>query len=228
MNSQKKDNFWSGDDWEIANQRPEEKFDHPRGYWTKERILRLLKAKGQARIQHKLSSTTLNHLYQHFGSFEALEEENITAIDIGCGLGFSVDILLDQGMRVVGIDLLEDMISLSLQRPSIRTAIKAGQFHLVLANATHLPFRKKVYSIALSISAVQWIIDSEDIRRFAQDLHLVLENQAHLAFQLFPKSKVSLKQFGMTIQRAGFEGGIVIDNPDNPKKRRFYIIMKKK
>jgi len=40
-----------------------------------------------------------------------LKDAPFYVVDLGCGTGFSTEILLERGFRVVGIDVLLDMLS---------------------------------------------------------------------------------------------------------------------
>lgn len=41
-------------------------------------------------------------------------------LDLGCGSGFSSEILMECGFRVVGVDVLNDMLSLAKKKKSAR------------------------------------------------------------------------------------------------------------
>ncbi|MFX0098608.1 MAG: class I SAM-dependent methyltransferase [Candidatus Hodarchaeota archaeon] len=214
--------------WDIKTERPEELCKEPSEYWTNERIQATLKAKNQARIQHKLSARTLEHLRVREPRILDMAPCNHLVLDIGCGLGFSSDILLEEGNTVVGIDLIQDMLESSLSREHMDFFSKAGLYHLVLASAVHPPFRDQEFSHAISISALQWVRDEKDMQGLASELSRVINREGYLSFQYYPQSREAMLEFGNLIKDAGFEGGFIIDDYKNPKKRKVFLIMKKK
>ncbi|MFX1502459.1 MAG: class I SAM-dependent methyltransferase [Promethearchaeota archaeon] len=71
-------------------------------------------SKWMKRNQNRTTLQTIKYLYD-----KKLEDEYKTRIikrelplilDLGCGTGFSSEILIQNGFRVIGIDILDDMI----------------------------------------------------------------------------------------------------------------------
>nr|MDO8111207.1 class I SAM-dependent methyltransferase [Candidatus Sigynarchaeota archaeon] len=214
--------------WEIEGNRPEDQYTHPAEYWTAEAIARLLKAKGQARIQHELAIKALNNLSAQFPGILEIEGSGPVAIDIGCGLGFASDVLVDAGFTAVGIDIINDMLLLSSKREAVAENGKRGRYHRVLASATSMPLRSGVFDIATSISALQWLNTAGAMQSFASELDRVASPRCAITFQHYPRSSDQMMELGTTIKQHGFEGGILVENVKNPRKRKIFLLARKR
>jgi len=213
------------DEWEVQGDRPEDLFETPGEYWTAEAIERLLKAKGQARIQHDLAAKTLNNLSSHFPGILEIEGSSPVALDIGCGLGFASDVLVDAGYTAIGIDILVDMARLSSSRASVEYNANRGRYHRVTASMTCMPLRAGTIDLAISTSALQWLDTSTQATVFAAEIARVVADA--IAFQYYPRSSQELMSLGSTIKQFGFEGGVLVENVKNPRKRKNYLLARK-
>ena len=67
------------------------------------------------RNQKKTTLICLQYLYDEklniLGKRDRLKENAYLIADLGCGTGFSSEILVEKGYRVIGIDILMDMLS---------------------------------------------------------------------------------------------------------------------
>ena len=67
------------------------------------------------RNQKKTTLLCLQYLrddkLDNLGNYDVLEGNHYIIVDLGCGSGFSSEILVDSGHRVIGIDILIDMVS---------------------------------------------------------------------------------------------------------------------
>ncbi|MHA1791655.1 MAG: class I SAM-dependent methyltransferase [Promethearchaeota archaeon] len=215
------------DDWKVSIDRPEDLHEMPGEYWDEERIKSVMFSNNQARIQYKIILSALDKVNKELDELFNNLEYNEHVLDIGCGLGFVADLLIEMGYRVVGIDLLPRMISLSLKRSIVLENIQKGKYHPIIASALKLPFRKESFRLTISISALQWIKSRDEIQSLASQLHHAIKTSGGLVFQFYPRSKQELMKFGKILQEKNFKGGIYIDNPNNPKKRKIFIVMKK-
>jgi len=215
------------DQWEVQGDRPEDVFETPGEYWTTEAIERLLKAKGQARIQHDLAVKTLANLSSQFPGILEIEGSGPVALDVGCGLGFASDVLVDAGFTAVGIDILADMLCLSSSRDSVEYNANRGRYHRVLASATCMPLRAGTIDLTLSTSALQWLDTSIQVTSFAAEIARVVSVDGAIAFQYYPRSSQDLMQLGTAIKQSGFEGGMLVENVKNPRKRKNYLLARK-
>ncbi|MEX2683460.1 MAG: class I SAM-dependent methyltransferase [Candidatus Sigynarchaeota archaeon] len=213
--------------WEIENERPEDVHEHPGEYWTPEAIASLLKAKGQARIQYKIAARALNGIGQHFPDFFENESDCPLALDLGCGLGFTSDILVEAGFTAVGVDVLVDMLSASRTRKHVLVNASRARYHRVLASATALPFRDAPFTLAASISALQWLSNPQNQQALATELARTCMPGACVAIQQYPRSSSEMVELGREIKQKGFSGGILVDNPENPRKRKVFLLARK-
>lgn len=215
------------DAWEVQGERPEDLFDTPGGYWTPDAIERLLKAKGQSRIQHDLAAKTLANLSSQFPGVLEIEGSSPVALDIGCGLGFASDILVNAGYTAVGIDILIDMTRLSSNRAPVEYNANRGRYHRIAASATCMPLRAGTFDLAISTSALQWLGTAEQEVVFAAEIAQVMTAGGAIAFQYYPRSSQDLMLLGAAIKQAGFEGGVLVENVKNPRKRKNYLLARK-
>jgi SAM-dependent methyltransferase len=215
------------DDWEVEGNRPEDEYETPGEYWTAEAIERLLKAKGQSRIQHDLAVKTLTNLSSHFPGILEIDGSSPVTLDIGCGLGFASDVLVDAGFTSIGIDIIADMAYMSSSRDPVDYNARRGRYHRVLASATCMPFRYGMIGLAISTSALQWLETTEQEAAFAAELAHVIAIEGAIAFQYYPRSSQDLMQLGSTIKQFGFEGGLLVENVKNPRKRKNYLLARK-
>ena len=67
------------------------------------------------RNQKKTTIICLKYLYDEkldtIGKVGTLNDQRFVIADLGCGTGFSSEILVENGYRVIGIDILMDMLS---------------------------------------------------------------------------------------------------------------------
>ena len=67
------------------------------------------------RNQKKTAILCLHYLYDEkldrIGILDTLNEEKYLVADLGCGTGFSSEILVEKGYRVIAVDVLIDMLS---------------------------------------------------------------------------------------------------------------------
>lgn len=229
MGKHKRDEAEQPDDdsWEIENERPEDVHEHPEEYWTPDAILKLLKAKGQARIQYKLATRAINAIAEHFPGFFEQDSDFPLALDLGCGVGFTSDILIEAGLTTVGIDVLVDMLAMSGTRDAVTRNAKRARYHRVLASATMLPFRGATFVLAASISAMQWLKTPGEVHGLSTELSRTCIKHACVSIQQYARSSDEMTSLGSAMKRAGFDGGILIDDPANPRRRRTYLIARK-
>lgn len=213
--------------WEVQDERPEDQFSSPDGYWTPEAITKLLKAKGQARIQHDLAVKALNNLAGQFPGILEIEGSSPIALDIGCGLGFASDTLVGAGFTAIGIDIIPEMLQVSSERDEVLENSRRSRYHRVLASAANMPVRGGMVDFAISISALQWLDTKDEIVPFAAELDRVISSSGALAFQHYPRNSEEMMKLGTAIKQSGFEGGILLENVKNPRKRKIFLLARR-
>jgi SAM-dependent methyltransferase len=216
------------DGWEIENERPEDIYENPADYWTAEAIAKLLKAKGQARIQYKLATRAINGIGEQFPDFFEQESECPLALDLGCGVGFTSDILVEAGFTAIGIDVLVDMLAMSGTREIVTMNAKRARYHRALASATALPFRGTTFEFEASISALQWLSTSKALQVLSTELARTCKAGACITIQQYSHSSDEVVALGSAMKREGFDGGILVDNPKSARRRRVFLLVRKK
>jgi malonyl-CoA O-methyltransferase len=134
---------------------------------------------------------------QHFSALELVKQveqyhrhpqKNISGhwLDLGCGTGFSVPTLLQQGVQsITGADLAHGMCLVSNKK------LSQLPFHAVTADAENLPFAKESFDGIYSNLMVQW---SEKIDDLFAEAQRVLKPGGLFAFAtLGPRTMHELK-----------------------------------
>lgn len=154
-------------------------------------------------------------------------------LDLGCGSGFSSVILIENGFRVIGIDILEDMLSKAREKK--RNFDDYKDLELILADINYLPIKpNSVYHI-LSISSYNFITYGMEnfgekvklINDTAKYLHKILKNKGRIIIEFYPKDDKELKMFNKSFINNGFSGFMVKQNPKQ-KSGQTYLLLKKK
>ncbi|MHA1683423.1 MAG: class I SAM-dependent methyltransferase [Promethearchaeota archaeon] len=215
------------ENWRVSGNRPEDLHVDPGEYWTWDRVGALAKARGQARIQYKITRTALAHFKNEHGLHDFNEGGMGVALDLGFGIGFSAEVLVDEGFMVIGIELLDAMLDQAGTREFIRARKKHGRVHLIMASMEAFPLRRDSVDFILSISAIQWIHGDEKLSRLCMDVASTLKMGGGVALQYYPRSRQEAISLGLQLKGAGLRGGIHIDNAQIPRKRRLYIVLEK-
>ena len=182
----------------------------PEVYFTKVAAANYDKNKRMKKIQTEMTKRAL----------EFLELDKGKVLDVGCGTGFSMQVIKDQGLEVIGIDI---------SQPMLEIAKKKG-FKVKKADFQKIPFKDNEFDAIISISALQWVHGKsyEEILDYyaqtAKEFKRVLKRKGKAVFQFYPKTK---KEFDLVIKifKKFFKITIAEDFPDNPKKRKRYIIL---
>ncbi len=140
-------------------------------------------------------------------------------LELGISAGFSAEYFQEKGHKVEGIDVAENILEITKEKGfkanvgdmrDLKNIYKEGEFDTVS-----------------SISALQWLKgDAKDLKKVAEGIYHVLKPNGKAGIQFYPKDNIELD----TVKKAfadHFDGGVVIDNPENPRKRRIYVILKK-
>jgi ubiquinone/menaquinone biosynthesis C-methylase UbiE len=137
----------------------------------------------------------------------ALEHLNITShstvLDVGCGTGLFFSSIAAEAQTVVGAD-----ISRSLLLHAKKRARSFRNVHLVQADADHLPFSDKQFSVVFAFTVLQNMPKpletlNELKRNAKRDAHVVVSGL---------KKAFSLENFSALLQEAGLQ---VVSLPDD-------------
>lgn len=142
-------------------------------------------------------------------------------IHYSCGSGLSGEIISEHGHAWVGVDISKAMLDVARDREC--------EGDLILGDiGNFLPFRSGSFDGAISISAVQWLFNSDRsdhnplrrIRLFFSSLYACLSRGARAILQCYPESTQQLDLLQTEAVRAGFTGGIVVDFPNSTRAKK--------
>jgi len=149
-------------------------------------------------------------------------------LDIGCGSGLSGEILTSEGHTWVGMDISASMLAVALDSET------SGD--LLLADMGQgIPFRPGTFDAAISISAIQWLCNSETtaesdgtpqqrLARFFDGLYASLKRGGKAVCQFYPKNAAQKTMICAAATKAGFGAGLLEDDPDT-KNRKLYLVL---
>lgn len=196
--------------WVVSSERPEEIYCHPSLYYTEEEIKKYSNSRSMRKAQEKIAYRIL----------EILDlEPGAKLLDLGCGVGYTASIYKSEGYNVVGLDILPNMIGKALERG----------LDVKECDIRDLPkvFSQNCFDGVVSASAFQWLKEGSDIAKSASGIKYVLKSKGKVVMQFYPKSMENLLKTAKIFKKEGFACEIIIDNPNNPKKRTVYLVMNK-
>lgn len=188
------------------------------------------------RNQKKTTISCIEYLYDekldNIGEHDLISEETPLILDMGCGTGFSSEILVSQGFRVVGMDILPDMLYKAKQKKGIYEEYES--IELVLADINHLPFRNSIFELTLSISAYNFIIHGlehleekkERLFHTARMILDILKPNGRIVIEFYPASDQELELFASSFTRNGFDG-FYIKQRDKQQSGQTFLLLKK-
>lgn len=175
------------------------------------------------------NSTRVQHIQAKM-TLRALELLNAApasfVLDIGCGSGLSGEILSEEGHMWCGLDISPSMLATGLGR--------SLEGDLMLQDIGQgIPFRAGTFDAAISISAVQWLCNADTsdsdpkkrLMRFFNTLFASLKKGGKFVAQFYPKNEQQVDQILDSAKVAGFNGGLVIDDPESKKNRKYYLVL---
>lgn len=175
-----------------------------------------------SRVQHIQAKMTLRAL-----DLLNLEEgKSHYLLDVGCGSGLSGEILTEEGHIWVGMDISADMLATALDRD-----IDGDMF---LADmGCGVPFRPGTFDAAISISAIQWLCNADTntnepkfrLARFFNTLYSSLRKGGKFVGQFYPANEDQIIQITGAAKVAGFQCGVVVDEPDSKKNKKHYLVL---
>ncbi len=198
--------------FDIDPDRPEDEYGSPSEYYNAERAVYYAHSNSMQKIQRKMTARAL----------ELIEiDTDAWVLDLGSGTGFGQALLIEAGLHVIGIDVAWDMLVQGKKENGPR----------VCADMTILPFREDAFDAIISISAMQWILSEDfntrDVALIAlvKELVRLLDKGGSAVIQFYPRTDLVLKDVKEAFSTSNaFEGHLVIDNPQNPKKRKIYLV----
>jgi 18S rRNA (guanine1575-N7)-methyltransferase len=153
-----------------------------------------------------------------------LEEEGLI-LDIGCGSGLSGSVISENNHRWIGIDISGDMLKIAREEADALDYIRADM-------GEGLNFQPGTFDGVISVSAIQWLFQSyssehhplKRIRRFLVMLYSVCRPNSRCVLQFYLRSQKNVELLREEAVRAGFNGGIHIENPETRNSKHFLVL----
>jgi 18S rRNA (guanine1575-N7)-methyltransferase len=200
----------------VKRKRPEEIYRDVREYYDEKMISWYASSKSIMKTQEKMTIRALELL--------DLKEKDLLILDAGSGPGFTAMYLNERGYKTVALDLI----------PEFLNYYEIKDLNPIVGDMRYLPFRPKSFNVIISISALQWIFNelnlsknNSKLKEFSKSLSNILKPKSRALFQFYPKSKELMEQIGrIIVSSSKLSGDIIIDNPDSPKKRKIFLLLK--
>jgi ubiquinone/menaquinone biosynthesis C-methylase UbiE len=118
----------------------------------------------------------------HYGFFRtALEELQIQPedvfLEVGCGGGILLDLVLQTAQRACGIDHSPDMVDLARQKNA--QALSEGRVEIVESDVATLPWGENYFTCAAGVEMLCFV---EDVVQALRELYRVLQPGGRLVF----------------------------------------------
>lgn len=168
------------------------------------------------------------HLAQRAVHLLGLPEKRGGALilDLGCGTGYSGRVVERGGNFWIGLDVSADMLAASRKpgKPCDQLCHDMGE---------GLPFRRRLYDGAISISAVQWLCvatqsahrPKERLQNFFRGLRRCLVPGARAVLQLYPEDPAQLELIRSAAIDAEFGGALVADFPMSENSKKYFLVL---
>ncbi|MFX1574732.1 MAG: class I SAM-dependent methyltransferase [Promethearchaeota archaeon] len=189
------------------------------------------------RNQKKATLLSIQYLYDEKLSGKENNVINVgdshLILDLGCGTGFSSGILIENGFRVIGIDVLRDMLFKAREKKNIFKIYK--KLELILADINFLPIKDASIDHIISISSYNFITYGKDnygekvklLNNTAKYLNKILKKRGRIIIEFYPKDDRELKIFKNSFIMHGFEGYMVKSKPSQKSGQTFLLLKKK-
>lgn len=202
----------------IKRKRPEELYEKASDYFDLKTLSNYAKSKSIMRAQIKMTQRALEIL--------ELQKNHYLILDAGCGPGFAAFYLNQLGHKTIALDFISDFLKF----------YDIKDLNPILADMSFTPFQPKIFDAIISISALQWIFKdfSNKIMRsnlisLFRSFYNILKPNSKAVIQFYPKNNVIMEKIGKIIRETTpFSGTFIIDNPNNPKKRKIFLLLEKK
>ncbi|MHA1291959.1 MAG: class I SAM-dependent methyltransferase [Promethearchaeota archaeon] len=188
--------------------------------------------KWMERNQKRATLLSLQYLFdKKLGVNDIQEDKKYLILDLGCGTGFSSDILIEYNYKVIGIDILIDMLRLAYKK---KKEYHYKNLELILADIKYLPIRSLSVNHVISISAYNFIINdsqSSEVKEkimsnTAKYLNKILKKNGRIVIEFYPKNTNELEAFTKSFINNGFKGYMIKSKP-NQKSGQIFILLKK-
>ncbi len=152
-------------------------------------------------------------------------------LDLGAGTGFSSEIIFEYGFRVVGIEILEDMMELALRK---KREYISPNLELILADINYIPLKPNAIDHVISVSAYNFIIHETEnlgdkrkvVNNTAKYLNTLLKKNGRIIIEFYPKDDEELAFFKDSFINSGFDG-YFIKKHQQQKSGQTFLLLKK-
>ncbi|MFX1304074.1 MAG: class I SAM-dependent methyltransferase [Promethearchaeota archaeon] len=201
----------------IKKKRPEELYDNVSDYFKGEILKQYASSKNIIKIQEKITIRALELLN--------LRKKEGLILDAGTGPGFTAIYLKEIGYKTVGIDI----ISAFLNYYDIK------DLNPIASDMCFPPFKPNIFDAIISISALQWIFrDLKNdqmyylLKNLFKSFFKILKPNSKVIIQFYPKNREIMDKIGkIIVKNTGFNGNFIIDNPNNQRKRKIFLLLNK-
>ena len=152
-------------------------------------------------------------------------------LDLGCGSGLSSQCIEESGHKWIGVDISEAMITVASER---RHEGDLEDLQIIRSDlGDGLPFKPGSFDGAISISALQWLCNADKkehspakrLLNLFSTLYTCLTREGRAVFQFYPENPQQLELINQQALKAGFTGGVVVDNPESTKAKKFFLVL---
>lgn len=152
-------------------------------------------------------------------------------LDLGCGSGLSSQCIEESGHHWVGVDISEAMINVAKER---RKEGDLDDLQVIQSDLGYgLPFKPGSFDAAISISALQWLCNADKkshspakrLLNLFSTLYTCLTREGRAVLQFYPENADQVELINQQAFKAGFTGGLVVDNPDSTKAKKFFLVL---
>lgn len=152
-------------------------------------------------------------------------------LDMGCGTGYSSESLIANGFRVIGVDILLDMLLKAKERKKTR---HLENLSLILTDINHLPFRLNSFDHIISVSAYNFITHGKNginqvrstVNKTAKNLYEILKRTGRIIIEFYPQNENELNLFSSSFKQNDFNGFIIKNNPNQKAGQTFLLLTK--
>jgi len=185
------------------------------------------------RNQKNTTLRCINYLFDRkLGHYTIEDNSNYLILDLGCGTGFSSDILVSLGFNVVAVDLLKDMLLIAEKKRRIIN--NKFIYELILASITNLPLRHHTFNFIISVSAYNFITYGKEsnieinkvLDNTARYLNKLIKINGRIVIEFYPSDENELNLFLSSFKNNNFDGFIIKDNPKQKGGQTFLLLKK--
>lgn len=181
--------------------------------------------------QKETTRKCVNYLFDpKLGKYEISDFSNYVVADLGCGTGFSSEVLAEFGFNVIGIDILGDMLLKARLKRSLKKQNHICE--LLLGSITKLPLRPNTIDFVTSISAYNFITHNtstiSEMRRIinstARYLYQILRPKGRMVIEFYPGNEQILNLFLTSFKENNFNGFHI----KGERGGQYFVLLKKR